>query len=228
MLVAKFFHRHLNCLTAMALSLGVLILAWPSWSGDVPARPGGAQMEIVVASNGWHSAIFLDRAKVPPGAIPEAADFPGARYLGFGWGDAEFFPARDPGILMALNAALQPTPSVLHVTGLWLPPRQAYPKDEVIALGISARGFEKLVRYLSATFARENDKRAKVFAPGLNRYSKFYRANGEFHLLNTCNSWTARGLAVAGVAMDDTSVIRAEDLMAQLRELGVEKPGSAN
>ncbi|MDA1324915.1 MAG: DUF2459 domain-containing protein [Proteobacteria bacterium] len=178
-----------------------------------------AQRQIFVASNGWHSAIFISRAAIPGDANPVAADFPAALFLGFGWGDADYFPNRDPGILTLLSAALQPTPSVLHVTGLPTHPRDAFPKDEVIGLKVSADGFRALLRFINAAFSRDGAGRVIVHAPGLHSYSTFYRATGEFHLFNNCNSWTARGLAAAGIPIDADSILRAAGLMESLRKI---------
>ena len=177
------------------------------------------QREIYVASNGWHSAIFLARSTIPLGSIPELADFPDATFIGFGWGDAAYFPEPDPGISTLLSAAFQPTPSVVHVTGLSSHPRDAFPEGEVIRVRLSAHGFRKLLGFLNAAFARSGAARASVYAPGLHSYSKFYPAQGEFHLFNNCNSWTARGIAVAGLPLDADTIFRAESLMASLREI---------
>ena len=189
-----------------------------SLAGTGGARPT-ANREIFVASNGWHSAIFVARSAIPRGAIPVISDFPKAVYLGFGWGDAAYFPERDPGILTLLSAALQPTPSVLHVTGLSSHPRDAFPKDEVIGLALSPKGFRDLIKFLYDAFSRDGASKEVVHAPGLHAFSTFYRAKGEFHLFNNCNSWTARGLAAAGLPIKDDTIFRAEGLMSTLRSM---------
>jgi hypothetical protein len=38
-------------------------------------------------------------------------------------------------------------------------------------------------------------------------------------MLNNCNSWTARGLAAAGLPIDAGSVYLADELMSQVREI---------
>ena len=207
----------------MLMALSHLLAAGAVRGGDRIAQYSDAlqkaQRQIYVASNGWHSAIFVARAAIPSGAIPVVSDFPVAAYLGFGWGDADFFPKRDPGILTWLSAAFQPTPSVIHVTGLSSRPRDAFPKDEIVGLTVSAEGFRKLLAYLSATFARDGTGREIHHAPGLHSFSKFYRASGDFHMLNNCNSWTARGLAAAGLPIDAGSVYLADELMSQVRDI---------
>jgi uncharacterized protein (TIGR02117 family) len=178
---------------------------------------GDGTVTIYVTSNGWHSVIVVARASLPTGAIPEAADFPDAIYLSLGWGDAEYYPARRPTFGMMLGAALQPTPAVIHMAGLRAHPREAFPSDEVVEIKIPTHAFRNLVAYLDGTFARDGPQRAHSVAPGLYRFSLFYPAKGAFHLFNTCNTWTARGLAAAGWPIRVSGTVSAEDLMAQLR-----------
>ena len=196
--------------------------AGQSSSGDEGANEGGAgetQVAIYVTSNGWHSAIVVPRAALPPGAISEAADFPEAPYLSLGWGDAEYFPVREPTIGMKLRAALQPTPAVLHMAGLPFHPQDVFPANEVVELKTTTQGFEALIAYLDATFDRAGAERVPASEPGLYRFSLFYPAKGEFHLFNTCNTWTARGLKAGGWPVRVSGTVTAEDLMAQVRIL---------
>ena len=67
---------------------------------------------------------------------------------------------------------------------------------------------------LDATFERPASPR-----PGLDSESHFYPATGHFSLFNTCNSWTARQLATAGLDIDPSAVITAGQLLSQLDNL---------
>ncbi len=178
---------------------------------------GEAQIAIYGTSNGWHSAIVVPRAALPPGAIPEAADFPDAPYLSLGGGDAEYFPEREPTAGMTIRAALQPTPAVLHMAGLPFHPQDVFPANEVVELKTTTLEFEALVAYLDATFDRDGAERVQASEPGLYRFSLFYPAKGEFHLFNTCNTWTARGLEAGGWPIQVSGTVTAEELMAQVR-----------
>ena len=171
---------------------------------------------VFVSSNGWHTDITVARADIPEGRIPESADFREARYLQFGWGDAEFYTTPDAGLGTTLRAAL-PGPAVVHLAGLAARPGEVFGGVEEIALTLSEENFARLVGYLHESFERGGQPRAKSVAPGLYRFSRFYPATGEFHLFNTCNTWTARGLAMAGVDVSASGTQSAEDVMRQLR-----------
>jgi uncharacterized protein (TIGR02117 family) len=180
---------------------------------------GKAGATIFVTSNGWHTSIVVPRKSLPPGTLLEAADFPSATYLGFGWGDADYYPARQPTFGMTLRAALTPTPAVVHLVGLRSHPEFVFPKDEVVALRIPKDGYRDLVDFLDGTFVRDGAERARPIAPGLHAFGKFYQATGEFHLFNTCNTWTARGLQAAGRPIQVVGTVTAEEVMVQVRRL---------
>ena len=185
---------------------------------EIDRLPSTAERHtIFVTSNGWHSSIVLARADLPPGRIPEGADFPKARFLEFGWGDAEYYPAKNVTLGMTLRAAVVPTPSVVHIAGLAVAPARRYPSAEVVPLALDAKRLGRLVDFIDATFERRGRARATAIGPGLYPDSRFYPATGQFHLLNTCNTWTARGLAAAGFDIAEPGMARAEALMRQVR-----------
>ncbi len=174
---------------------------------------------VFITSNGWHSGIVLSRAALKTYEIPETGDFPNARYLEFGWGDAAYYPAKTPGVLLALRAGLIPTDAVLHVAALNAEPHKVYAEVESVAITLDPGSLTNLIDFVSKTFDRNGKSRAVSTGPGLYRSSKFYPAHGRFHLANTCNSWTARALAAAGEEIDVSASTRAEDLMIQVRPL---------
>ena len=216
--VMSVMRRIVPILAALVLALAVACQAPRQVATPRPAAEAGpGAITIQVVSNGWHTGIVIARRALPAGAIPEAQDFPDAPYLEFGWGDADYYPTPEAGIGVALRAALMPTPAVVHLVGLPGPPRQVFPKAETLDLVLAPDGFRRLIDYLESSFDRRGAIRADASAPGLYDFSRFYPATGEFHLFNTCNTWTAAALKAAGWPVTVDGTIRAEDLMAQLR-----------
>ena len=186
----------------------------------LPREPAaGAENVIFVTSNGWHSSIVIAAAELPPGRIPETADFPNARYLEFGWGDAEYYPAERATLAMTMRAALTPTPAVVHLAGLRTEPARFFTQSEVLVLQTSEMHFKRLIDFIGGSFERAGASRASASGPGLYATSRFYPATGQFHLNNTCNTWTARALDAAGFAIRIQETSSAEDLMRQVRAL---------
>ena len=208
-------------LKGIPLAMALLLTAC---AAAVPAPPPSqidldAKTVIFVTSNGWHSGIVVAKADLPPDRLPESVDFPEARFLEFGWGDAVYYPAKQPTFGMSLQAALVPTPAVVHVAGLWGEPARVNPKAEVVSLPIDDENFHRLVNFIDASFERSGAARAAATGPGLYATSRFYPAKGSFPLFNTCNTWTARALAAAGFEVSALGTFRAEALMQQVRAL---------
>lgn len=200
-------------LASLALALFVAIM------GPRVALAGEVYT-VYVSSNGWHTGIVVAVDDIPTYKIPEAADFPDATFLEFGWGDADFYPEPEAGLFAAIGAAF-PGPAVMHVSALTMRPSKFFIDVEEIEIELGTDEFVSLIGYLHESFVREGG-RAEASAQGLYSFSKFYPATGTFSLTNTCNTWTARGLEVAGVNVRVRGVQRAEDLMTQLRRLNGE------
>ncbi len=169
-----------------------------------------------VVGDGWHSAIVISRAEVTAtGLLPEAEDFPAAAYLEFGWGDRVYYPTPEPTLGMTLDAALLPTPAVMHVAGRVGAPELRYPDVEVLAM--TQGDLRRLVGAIADEFLRPESGRAEPIARNLVSGGYFYEAHGRFHLFNTCNTWTARMLRAGGVNLWPSGVITGNDLMTRLR-----------
>jgi uncharacterized protein (TIGR02117 family) len=176
----------------------------------------GAEGRFWVVSNGWHSGIVLARADVPEDVIPEIADFPHARFFEFGWGDAEFYPAREAGAWLALRAAF-PGPAVLHLAGLPDHPARLWPNTTILPFAVKAEALRRLLAFLRDSFDRAGAGRAVASARGIYPFSLFYPAMGRFHLFNTCNTWTAQALTAMGLPASLGGVNSASDLVARIR-----------
>lgn len=196
-----------------------LLIAWLPAALPAAAR---AEKTIYVTSNGWHTGIVIARADLPPGSVPEAADFPRATHFEFGWGNRDYYTTPRKTLGLTLGAAL-PSAAVVHLAAYGGPPR-AYPGYEVVRLRVSGEGLRRLAAYLHAGFARAGAPRVRAIGHGLLPASGFYPGSGTFHLFNTCNTWTASGLAAAGLPVRAGGVQQAEELMSQVRRLAGAAP----
>jgi uncharacterized protein (TIGR02117 family) len=183
-----------------------------------PADDGARTHAVRVVSNGWHTAIVVPRPElIATGLLPEAGDFPHAAFLEFGWGDRTYYPAEKKTLGMAIEAALTATPAVIHMAGLTRTPELIYSNSEVVPVALTESGFLHLVRAIIRDFKRLEGGRAEPISGGLYPNSNFYDAHGTFHLLNTCNTWTARKLRAGGIDLSPSGIITADELVARLR-----------
>ena len=177
-----------------------------------PAAPGQPTVRIFIASHGYHAGIVLPRATLADVAsrrghaalVAVSTRFGAFPFLEVGWGDEEFYRSvptiASLTVPMAARALFLPgNRSVVHVVGLSYPPRAAFPSADIIALDLSAAGFERISARIDATFAPAGDVPADDAGPGLYGPSRFYRARGSFNILHVCNHWLADLLDAAGV-----------------------------
>jgi uncharacterized protein (TIGR02117 family) len=193
-------------------AVAAVVTARPGDPALWPAQPGTETIEIAVVNHGYHAGVVLPRAALAQlasrhghGALIAVTERFGAyTWLEIGWGDDGFYrlaPTLSAVTLpLAARALFKPgNPSVLHVVGLGRSPRDAFPQSDVIAVPLSAIGFERLAARIEATFMRGPGGRLSDAGPGLYGPSLFYPAVGTFSILRVCNHWIADLLDAAGI-----------------------------
>lgn len=202
---------------AQALLL-VMVGALAAGCAMSPARSSHDLRSIHVVVHGWHAGVAIARADVNAADWPEVEDFPGADHIEAGWGDRDYYPAREFRLAYALRALFLPTPSVLHLVGI-RGPVACFPARDILELRVPRASVEHLVGYLARSHARDATGNGIVVAPGLYGGGRFYLSNESYHLFRTSNVWLARGLREAGVPVVPALAFSSTGLMAQLREL---------
>lgn len=191
-------------------------------TSGTPLYPLQAQEEpqlIYVVSHGWHAGIVVKRDDIDERLWPEKDDFPEALYLEVGWGDRDFYRTPKAGLGILLQAALSSPASVLFVIGMPTSVTQYFPRADIIAIPLSRRGLDELATFVHATYKRDATGQTMPLGPGnWHTHSMFYLAEGEYSLLNTCNTWTSKALQAAGLPI--RKALQTGGLMRQLRRYG--------
>lgn len=208
------------------IRIWILLLSISCSACIAPAREMHALPEkeqgntIYLVSHGWHAGIVILRADISESIWPATVGFSDAQYLEIGWGDRDYYQTPDPHLGLLLKAALLPTASVLHIVGFNEPVQTYFSYSEIIKIELSSAGFENLTHTIAASFAMDEAGNTISLGPGLYGNSRFYLSRETYHLLNTCNVWTARVLQAAGLAIIPARAIRVENLMSQVRKFG--------
>jgi len=172
-----------------------------------------------IVHDAWHAAIVIRTIDIPAAVLPELRDFPSAEHLEFSWGDKDYFPAPDPGIGLAFKAAFWSSGSILHVVGSTGALENIFPGAEIMEIGLSEDGLQRLIKFISDTFSRSSPEAPAEARPGLSPNGRFYPAEGKFSILRTCNTWAAEALSAAGLPVSPRYVITARSLAGQLQSL---------
>jgi len=183
------------------------------------AAPAPDCREVFIVHSSWHAALVLRARDVDPVAVPEIRDLPGARFIEFSWGDDSYFPAPNAGVLAALKAAFRSSGSVVHVVAVNDDLRNFYSGAAVVELRFSRSAYDRLMKFISASFTRPAPGVAAAASPGLYSYSRFYPSPRHFSLIHTCNRWVADALEFAGAPIAPSYVITAGQLAEQLGKL---------
>lgn len=159
---------------------------------------------IYLASNGVHIDIILPASDTMFNWVQtlpfEHSIYPLINYIGFGWGNKEFYINTpywsDLNATTAVNALFLKGESALHVS----PYRTIVENENVIKLNITQQEYEKLNQFIYDSFKKNSFGGFEVIE-GLNYgiHDAFFVANHNYHLFNTCNSWTNKGLKTSGL-----------------------------
>jgi len=168
-------------------------------------------------SHGWHTGIVVARDDLSEALQFITAHLGEAAYYEFGWGDKAFYQSPKPTIGITLKAVFLPTPSTMHVVAVPEPPGIHFPDSETIELRVSQTGLKNLIAGIAGSFALNDNKQAVVGPKGLYGESRFFDATGSYYLSNTCNTWTVRMLALAGVPTTETLTLTAGSAARQAR-----------
>jgi len=214
--------RFVQALPAWLL-LAAAIIACSGAKPDAPQHD--RNLAVYVVNHGWHTGIVIARENLGPDLEFLKRHFDDAEWYEIGWGDRAFYRAERPSIMLALRAGVVPTDSVLHVVALPQSPHTHFRRSRVIELAVDAAGHERMAGAIAAYFKYDKDDDIMPAGKGLYGHSLFFEATGHFHALNTCNTWTARMLARAGVPIRTFMTLRAEGVMKQLESIAIEDTG---
>ncbi len=148
----------------------------------------------------WHTAIVFHTEDIDTTILPEVKYLSGAELIDFGWGDEAFYQYPDFDWDLAYQALFYPTPSTLRMEGIFISMIEYFNLSEIVVeLKINNEQLNILLIYISETIWRDNTGKDKILSTQYLNRVYFFKANGEYHLFNTCNTWLARGLKKAGL-----------------------------
>jgi uncharacterized protein DUF2459 len=171
---------------------------------------------IYVVRRGWHIDVGFDVAQLQPPLKSMPGEFPGARYVFFGFGDQHYLLAKDRNAPVLL-AALWPGRGMLLVTGLTSPPQDAFGADHVAALTVTADQARAAQTFIWQSLDQRDS--LKSYQRGPYEGSLYFSATPTYSAFHTCNTWAAEALKAATLPIHSGGVVFAGQLWGQVRRL---------
>lgn len=190
-----------------------------SISQTTSLNKSGDHLVYLIKQN-WHTAIVLSCSELNPDLFRELNSFKKYELIDIGWGDEEFYqsPGFDSGL--AYKALFYKTPGALRVEGIDISKEAYFELSEIVVeLTLTDSQFRNLCSYINNTFRLDDDEEVLVLSKRNGGKITFYKANGEYYLFNTCNTWLAKGLKQAGLQIEN-DIILTEELFRAVAEIG--------
>ncbi|HVJ56137.1 MAG TPA: TIGR02117 family protein [Aliidongia sp.] len=179
---------------ALAGIYGIAGYGLGAWPDGAPTADGPVTLAII--ANPFHSDLLM-----PAADWRSVLDLPAdVRSVAIGWGDRAFYletptiaDLRLSTVLTALGGADE---AVMHVGWYWLP----LGGPEVHVLRVTEDQKDRLEAYLRNAFVEGADGRpTRLDHAGYGEDDAFYRAQGHWTPIVTCNEFLAQGLRQAGI-----------------------------
>lgn len=182
---------------------------------DAPVPNGEAT--IYVVERGWHTDIGLSVDAATGSLAVLERDFPGIRFMVFGFGERRYYMAHDAGSGEMLTALL-PSDSAILLTALRSPPTEAFADQKVVTLHLPRSGVQRIAMRLWDALEKAPDGSVMRLADGPYVGSVFYASPETYAVYHTCNTWTALVLRDGGLPID-THVLFAGQVMEQVSRI---------
>jgi len=174
--------------------------------------------EVYVVGHDWHTG-FVVPAETIQVQIPQLKErFGDVPYIEFGWGDKGFYQAQEITSGLTLKAIFWPTESVIHAVAVPEHPETYFPGSEVEVLCLNKEQYALLISFIEQSFYKDNNGDVVKLKNGIYGNSQFYKSEGNYYLMNTCNKWTAKGLESAGFDISSLFKLTSDSVMMYLSE----------
>jgi hypothetical protein len=172
---------------------------------------------IYVVGRDWQTDIGLPMEETVGPLASLRGDFPGVRYMVFGFGERHYYMAHDAGSGEVL-AALFPSKSAILVTALRVAPTDAFANHTVVTQHLPGSGADRIAARLWDDLEESAYGSATRLADGPYVGSAFYASPEIYDAFHTCNTWTALVLRQGGLPMN-THVLFADQVIQQVARI---------
>lgn len=153
---------------------------------------------VFVVGHGWHTGFVIPASKANIRLPFLKKRFKNTAYYEFGWGDKGFYQANEITTGLSIQALFWPTETVMHVVALKKDPLKYFKSSRIVKFKLSDSELFSLIHFIKNSFFHNKSGNVFSLTKGLYGNSQFYKGEGDYYLMNTCNKWTAKGLKSSG------------------------------
>jgi uncharacterized protein (TIGR02117 family) len=165
---------------------------------DAPQTSLDQEHYIYLNTSGIHLDIIIPQKMVSQELLADIVYLKNEDYLSFGWGEEKFYLETptwaDLTVYNACQALLWKSSSLMHIT------RHQKVNPNWAKIAVNQDQLDQLNNFILGTFALDQKGRKHLLEEaGYTSFDNFYKANGDYHCFNTCNSWVNEGFKVSGL-----------------------------
>ena len=153
---------------------------------------------IYLNTNGIHLDIVIPRNELSTEFLDGVYYEEGENYLSFGWGDEDFYlntpEWSDLTFSIGFKALFLNSSTLIHLT------RYNNKRKNWVEVKLDNEKLEKLIHYIQSSFQTDKaNNKIMLLGESYSAKDNFYKANGSYSAINTCNSWVNTGFKQSGL-----------------------------
>jgi hypothetical protein len=178
----------------------------------------GPSASLYVLRRGRHTDVVIEAAQVRGALAQLKKDFPGARYLVFGFGDRQYMLATHKNLGHALLAPF-PGAGIMLVAGIKDTPAQVYGADHLAALSLRPAQLDAVEGFIWSSLQPGADGSVSPYLHGTYADNIYYASSKTYYGFYTCNTWTAEALQAGGFPVHSGGVLFSGQVWEQVQTL---------
>lgn len=204
--------------------LALLLLVAACSAAPVETQPPGtrsnapAQASLYVLRRGRHTDLVIPAMRLSDPLAAVEADFNGADWYVFGFGDRQYVLATHQNLWHTVLAPL-PGAGLVLVTGLHDTPERVYGAEHLAPLQVTSQQLEAVERFVWESLRQDAPGTVRPFMPGKLPGNVYYASTHTYWGFYTCNTWTADALHQAGLPVRSGGVLFAGQVWDEVGKL---------
>lgn len=210
-----FFSAYSALLACLMVSLSGCVTL-PKWDAEAAHQWRHA---IYYEYESWHSSIIIPAPLVAKYSERFAHLAAKRAYMGFGYGDLNYFTGRDTSLRAGAKALAFSDGPALQILDYMQDPFAKMPQDRYVKLLVNDNQLKSVLRYMDNSVALDAQGAPRSIQNDEPNTGYFFIAQGRYSMFSNCNTWAGDALKAAGLPISKTWGLTAGGVYRQAKEL---------